>query len=60
VGAPSLRGGRGSMTGTLLGAVIMGILSKGLNQAGVRSPFQLIAKGSVILLAVWLDSRKKK
>jgi ribose/xylose/arabinose/galactoside ABC-type transport system permease subunit len=60
VGGASLRGGRGSMTGTLLGAIIIGILSKGLNQAGVPSPFQLIAKGAVILIAVWLDLRGKK
>jgi ribose transport system permease protein len=60
VGGASLQGGRGAMTGTLLGAIIIGILDKGLNQAGVHFSFQSIIKGGVILAAVWLDSRKKK
>jgi ribose transport system permease protein len=60
VGGASLQGGRGTMTGTLLGAVIIGILDKGLNQAGVHFSFQSIIKGAVILAAVWLDSRRKK
>lgn len=36
VGGTSFSGGIGSMHGTLLGAIIIGILDKGLNQAGVR------------------------
>lgn len=60
VGGASLRGGRGTMTGTLLGAVIIGILDKGLNQAGVHFSLQYVIKGAVILSAVWLDARKEK
>lgn len=57
-GGASLNGGRGTMTGTLLGAIIIGILDKGLNQAGVHFSLQYVIKGAVILAAVLLDKRK--
>lgn len=60
VGGASLKGGRGTMTGTLIGAIIIGILDKGLNQAGVHFSYQRIIKGAVILSAVWLDVRRRK
>jgi ribose transport system permease protein len=59
VGGASLKGGRGTMTGTLLGAIIIGILDKGLNQAGVHFSLQYMIKGGVILAAVWWDARKR-
>jgi ribose transport system permease protein len=59
VGGASLNGGRGMMTGTLLGAVIIGILDKGLNQAGVHFSLQYVIKGAVILLAVILDKKRQ-
>ena len=52
VGGTSFTGGRGTMVGTLLGAIIIGILDKGLNQAGVHYSIQFIVKGLVILAAV--------
>lgn len=58
VGGASLNGGRGTMTGTLLGAIIIGILDKGLNQAGVHFSYQYMIKGAVILTAVILDKRR--
>jgi ribose transport system permease protein len=58
VGGASLRGGRGTMTGTLIGAFIIGILDKGLNQAHVHFSLQYIIKGAVILASVWLDARR--
>jgi ribose transport system permease protein len=60
VGGTSFTGGIGSMYGTLLGAVIIGILNKGLNQAGVHFSLQYIVKGFVILVAVYLDVRRRK
>jgi ribose transport system permease protein len=60
VGGASLKGGRGTMTGTFLGAIIIGILNKGLNQAGVHFSLQFMIKGAVILAAVWWDVRKRK
>lgn len=59
VGGTSFTGGRGTMYGTLIGAIIIGILDKGLNQAGVHFSLQYIVKGSVILAAVYLDVRRR-
>ena len=60
VGGTSFSGGIGSIPGTLLGAIIIGILDKGLNQAGVHFSLQYIVKGAVILTAVWLDVRRRE
>ena len=60
VGGVSFTGGVGTMFGTLLGAIVIGILSKGLNQAGIHVSDQAIIKGLVILAAVYLDVRGRK
>ena len=60
VGGTSFTGGIGSMHGTLIGAIIIGILDKGLNQAGVHFSIQYIVKGLVILGAVYLDVRRRR
>ena len=60
VGGTSFTGGRGAMVGTLIGAMIIGILDKGLNQAGVHFSLQYIVKGLVILAAVYIDVRRRK
>jgi ribose transport system permease protein len=60
VGGTSFTGGIGTMPGTLIGAVIIGILDKGLNQAGVHFSLQYIVKGLVILAAVYLDVRRRR
>jgi ribose transport system permease protein len=59
VGGTSFTGGRGTMYGTLIGAIIIGILDKGLNQAGVHFSLQYIVKGLVILAAVYVDVRRR-
>jgi ribose transport system permease protein len=59
VGGTSFTGGIGTMGGTLIGAIIIGILDKGLNQAGVHYSFQYMVKGLVILTAVYLDVRRR-
>ena len=41
-------------------AVIIGVLNKGLNQAGVHFSLQYVVKGAVILAAVYLDVRRRK
>jgi ribose transport system permease protein len=60
VGGTSFSGGIGTMHGTLIGAIIIGILDKGLNQAGVHFSLQYVAKGLVILGAVYLDVCRRK
>ncbi|ANU22255.1 ribose ABC transporter (permease) [Planococcus donghaensis MPA1U2] len=58
LGGTSLTGGRGWIVGTLIGALIIGVLNNGLNLIGVTSFFQQVVKGAVILLAVLLDRKK--
>ena len=58
LGGTSLTGGRGWIVGTLIGALIIGVLNNGLNLIGVPSFFQQVVKGAVILLAVLLDRKK--
>lgn len=60
LGGTSLMGGRGSIWGTLVGALIIGILNNGFNLMAVDAHFQLVAKGVIILLAVLLDQYLKK
>ena len=55
LGGTSLMGGRGSIGGTIVGALIIGILNNGFNLLAVDAHFQLVAKGIIILLAVLLD-----
>ncbi|SDI67726.1 ribose ABC transporter permease [Billgrantia gudaonensis] len=59
IGGTSLMGGRGRIFGTLVGALVIGVLNNALNIMGVSSYFQMIAKGAVILLAVLIDSRSR-
>lgn len=59
LGGTSLSGGVGTIGGTLIGAFIIGVLDNGLNLLNVSSFYQQIAKGLVILLAVFLDRKRK-
>lgn len=59
LGGTSLAGGQGGVAGTLVGALIIGILENGLNLLKVPSFWQQVAKGAVILGAVLLDRRRK-
>lgn len=58
LGGTSLSGGKGWIVGTLIGAMIIGVLDNGLNLLNVSSFYQLVVKGGVILLAVLLDRSK--
>lgn len=60
IGGTSLMGGEGRLSGTLVGALIMGVLRNGLNLLGVSSFFQQIVIGSVIIVAVLVDAALKK
>lgn len=57
IGGTRLSGGRGGVTGTLIGALIMGVLDNILNLTNVSPFYQDIAKGLVILAAVLIDSK---
>lgn len=58
LGGTSLAGGLGSIMGTVVGALIIGILNNALNLLDVSSYYQLLAKGVVILIAVLIDRRE--
>jgi ribose transport system permease protein len=60
IGGTSLMGGEGNVFGTLIGALIMGVLRNGLNLLGISSFTQQIVIGSVIIIAVLLDMALKK
>jgi ribose transport system permease protein len=55
LGGTSLSGGRGRISGTLVGALLIGVLNNGLNLLGVPAFYQQVVKGAVILIAVLLD-----
>ena len=60
IGGTSLMGGEGSLRGTLVGALIMGVLRNGLNLLGVSSFLQQIVIGGVIVGAVLVDTILKR
>jgi ribose/xylose/arabinose/galactoside ABC-type transport system permease subunit len=55
IGGTNLFGGRASVLGTMVGAMIMGVLQNGLNLLAVQSYYQQMAIGAVLILAVFLD-----
>lgn len=59
IGGASLMGGEGTLLGTLIGALIMGVLRNGLNLLGVSSFLQQIIIGAVIIIAVAVDTGLK-
>ncbi|MFP4644662.1 MAG: ABC transporter permease [Spirochaetales bacterium] len=60
LGGTSLFGGEGSISGTVAGALIIGVLSNGLNLAGVSSYMQQVITGSIFIAAVVLDLWTKR
>lgn len=60
IGGTSLMGGQGKLSGTLLGALIMGVLRNGLNLLLVSSFLQQLIIGAVIIVAVLVDTQMKK
>ncbi|EOD01778.1 ribose ABC transporter permease [Caldisalinibacter kiritimatiensis] len=59
LGGTSLTGGVGSVLGTIIGALIIGVLNNALNLMNVSSYYQMMVKGAVILMAVLLDRKQK-
>lgn len=55
VGGTSMSGGSGKIGGTIIGGLIIGVLNNGLNLMNVNSFWQYVVKGTVILLAVFID-----
>ena len=55
IGGTSLKGGRGSVLGVLFGALLMATLLNGMTLLALSPESKLIARGAVLILAVWLD-----
>ena len=60
LGGVSMSGGKGRISGTIIGAIVIGVISNGLNLIRVSSYWQLIVKGLIIVFAVLLDTQKDK
>lgn len=59
IGGTSLAGGRGSVVGTLFGALIIGTINNGMDLMGVSSYYQQVLKGSIIVIAVLADQFRR-
>ena len=60
IGGTSLAGGLGTISGTIIGAFIIGILRNGLNMNGVSFFIQMIIIGVVIIATVWIDQLRNR
>lgn len=60
IGGTSFAGGVGTITGTVIGALIIGVLNNGMSLLGVPTFYQFIIKGFIIIVAVWFDVLSKK
>lgn len=60
IGGTSLAGGVGLVAGTLVGALLIGVVNNGLDLMGVESYYQLVIKGTLIVAAVMLDQTRNR
>jgi ribose transport system permease protein len=60
IGGTSLQGGRGSIAGTVVGALIVAVLTNGLRVTAVPQEWQSVVVGCVILVAVYVDMLRRK
>ena len=60
IGGTSLSGGRGTILGTLIGALIMAVLANGLRILSVAQEWQTVVTGAIIILAVYADMVRRR
>ena len=60
IGGASLSGGAGTIRGTIIGILILGVLNNGMNLLNVDPFFEGVVQGAVILIAVFIDTMKKR
>lgn len=60
LGGTSMTGGVGGIGGSIIGALVIGILGNGMNLLGIGSSWQYVVKGAILLLAVYVDYLRKK
>lgn len=59
LGGTSLTGGQGTIAGTIIGALIIGVVNNGMNLIGLEYFYQQIVKGAIIVIAVLIDVKSK-
>ena len=59
VGGTTLKGGKGSVLRTTLGVMLVTLMSNCMNLLGVEPYMQVVLKGTILVLAIWLDNRKE-
>jgi len=60
LGGTSLFGGRGVVLGSLIGAIVVGVLRNGLTLMGVSSVYQVLITGILVIVAVTVDQLSRK
>lgn len=60
IGGTSMKGGEGSLLGTVIGVLIIGVISNGLNLLGVPQGWQRVVKGLIIIVAVIIDVFRRR
>ena len=60
IGGASAYGGKGSVSGMIVGATLMGVINKGMIIVGVDANYQKVVKGIVLLIAVMFDVLSKR
>lgn len=60
IGGTSLSGGRGTMLGTMVGALIISVVANGLRILSVPQEWQIVVTGAIIILAVYLDILRRR
>ena len=59
IGGTSMNGGLGSLVGTIEGFILLGLMTNSMNLLNINSFYQQIAKGLLIVVAVFLDMKSK-
>ena len=60
IGGTSLKGGKGTMLGTIIGALIISVVANGLRILSVPQEWQIVVTGSIIILAVYIDILRRR
>lgn len=60
IGGTSLMGGAGTVIGAIIGALVMTTLDNGMSLMGLESFWQYVVKGSILVVAVWLDISNRR
>ena len=60
IGGTSLKGGQGTMLGTIIGALIISVVANGLRILSVPQEWQIVVTGTIIIVAVYLDILRRR